>query len=76
MASARSEACGSPQGLKHNYAHPHNQISSPPKREFLCGAPSCTRLALIWLTDDQEEQYVQGVRLFRVAQSAEEVRIN
>ena len=76
MASARCETCGSPQGLKQNYAHPHHQISSPPKREFLCGAPSCTRLALIWLTDDEEEQYVHALRLFRIAHRAEEVRIN
>jgi hypothetical protein len=69
MALARCTTCGRgrQQGLKHNYTHPHEQISLPANRLVFCGAKGCTRLAMIWLTDDEEEQYVQGVRAFPVA---------
>ena len=77
MALARCVTCGRghPQGLKRNYTHPHEQISLPTNQVVLCGAKGCTRLAMIWLTDDEEEQYVQGVRAFRVAHHVGEVRI-
>ena len=65
MALARCLTCGRPQGLKHNYTYPHEQISLPANHVVFCGAKGCTRLAMIWLTDDEEEQYVQGVRSFR-----------
>jgi hypothetical protein len=74
MALARCGTCGSPQGLKDNYAHAHGQISLPNKR-VLCGAPSCIRLALIWLTDTEEQQYARGVRVFRVSNRALEVQV-
>jgi len=73
MASARCEKCGSPQGLKQSYTHSHG-LASPEKR-ILCGTPSCTGSALIWLTDDEEQQYIQGVRAFRVRYS-EDVQLN
>jgi hypothetical protein len=75
MALARCVTCGSPQGLKHNYTHPHDQISLPANHVVLCGASGCTQLAMIWLTDDEEQQYVRGVRAFRISHHAEEVRI-
>jgi hypothetical protein len=78
MALARCAACGRrrPQGLKHNYKHPHEQISLPANHGVLCGAKGCARLAMIWLTDDEESQYVQGVRAFRVGHHVGKVRIN
>jgi hypothetical protein len=75
MASARCENCGSPQGLKHTYTHPHEQVSSPSKKGLLCSTRNCTRLALIWLTDDEEQRYLQGVRAFRVRYSGD-VQLN
>jgi hypothetical protein len=73
MALARCETCGRPQGLKQTYTHAHALISLD---RVLCGATGCTQLAMIWLTDDEEKQYVQGVRNFRVTYRAVEVRIN
>ena len=75
MASARCETCGSPKGLKQNYTHSHDQILSPPDKGFLCGAQNCTRPALIWLTDEEEQRYLQGVRLFRLSNRAVEARV-
>lgn len=75
MASARCKTCGEPLGLKQNYTHPHDQISSP-SHAVLCGAPSCARLALIWLTDEEEAQYAQGVRVFRVSNRSLQAQVN
>jgi hypothetical protein len=75
MALARCLTCGHPQGLKLSYTHPHEQISLPAKRMVFCGATGCTRLATIWLTDDEEKQYVQGVRDFRIPHHVGKVRI-
>jgi hypothetical protein len=74
MALARCATCGRPQGFKLNYTHPHEQ-APPANHVVLCGAKGCTRLAKIWLTDDEEEQYVQGVRDFRVGHHVGKVRI-
>src|SRR5690349_6215188 len=74
MASARCETCGGPQGLKQNYTHPHDQIPLPNKH-ILCGGPNCARLALIWLTDEEEQQYLQGVRVFRVLSRTLEAQV-
>jgi len=75
MALARCATCRRPQGLKHNYIHPHDQISLPAKHLDFCRAKGCTRLAMIWLTDYEEEQYVQGVRDFQIAHRVGKVRI-
>ena len=75
MALARCATCRRPQGLKHNYTHPHDQISLPAKHMVFCGAKGCTRLAMIWLTDDEEKQYVQGIRDFRIAHHVGKIRI-
>jgi len=74
MASARCESCGSPQGLKNSYRHGHDQIS-PTNKPILCGSPSCARFARIWLTDEEQQAYMQGVRVFRVSNHAVEARI-
>jgi hypothetical protein len=75
MALARCEKCGSTQGLKRTYTHHHDQVSSPSKRGLLCNARKCTRLALIWLTDDEEQKYLQGARAFQV-RHAGDARLN
>ena len=66
MASARCEKCGHPQGLKLNYTHLHTPGPSVSGGIF-CAAPSCLRQAYIWLTDEEQQQYLQGVRNFRIS---------
>jgi hypothetical protein len=70
MALARCETCGRPSGLKQTYSHVHAMVSS---ERLLCGAPSCTRLALVWLTEEEQHRYAGGLRVFRVSQRAVEV---
>ena len=65
MASARCEKCGHPQGLKLNYTHFHTPVPSV-SSSILCGAPTCNRPAYIWLTDEEQQQYLRGVRNFRI----------
>lgn len=69
MALARCEECGSPKGLKQMYPYSHYLASLA---QILCGAPHCTRVAMIWLTDDEEQRYLQeGIRLFRISKGPE-----
>ena len=42
---------------------------------LLCGAQSCTRWALIWLTETEEQRYRAGVRIFRLSSRAAEIEI-
>ena len=72
MALARCQSCGIPQGLKQNYRHPHGVISPP---RILCGAPTCTSWAMIWLTDEEEQRYAEGIRVFRVSNRGTEVEL-
>jgi hypothetical protein len=69
MALARCETCGSPRGLKHNYTHVHNLVASV-NSSILCGVPTCVRPACIWLTDEEEQQYVYGQRSFQFSNHA------
>lgn len=72
MASARCANCGNPRGLKQSYTYSHSVVS--PKLIF-CGARSCKRPAMIWLTDEEEQQDRQGVRLFRLSNRAVEALV-
>ena len=59
MAVARCEACGQPQGMKQDYPHPHATTEATTgNQRILCGATSCSRVAVVWLTDAEEEEYV------------------
>jgi hypothetical protein len=68
MAIARCEICGNQQGTKQRYPHSHTPAPETGIhiRRILCGAPNCTREALIWLTDEEEAEYRRGERSFMV----------
>jgi hypothetical protein len=67
MAIARCEVCSHAEGLKKQYPHEHAPVEGlANRRPILCGGPGCKRLALIWLTDEEEEQYRRGGRDFTV----------
>jgi hypothetical protein len=61
MAFARCETCGAPQRLKNNYLHFHTLLYSV-NIKILCGARCCARRGFIWLTDEEERQYLDGQR--------------
>ena len=63
MALARCESCGSPGKLKQTYAHAHAVISAD---RLFCGSAMCTNLAMVWLTDQEQQTYAQGVRVFHL----------
>lgn len=66
MAVVTCEECGSPTGKKLNYARSHKLFPDPKPRIF-CGMGNCAKLALLcWLTDEEEERYLRGERLFIV----------
>jgi hypothetical protein len=74
MALARCETCGHPQGLKQDYTHFHAPASSV-GRYLLCGSPTCARPASLWLTDEEEQQYLGGQRIFRVSNRTLDVQV-
>ena len=63
MALGRCEICGCPQGMKLPYPHVHKPLSDANDR-LICGMPTCVRPAHIWLTDEEEQEYLRGRRGF------------
>jgi hypothetical protein len=74
MALARCETCGTQQRLKNNYPHFHT-LSYSVNIRILCGARSCAHRRFIWLTDEEERQYLDGQRDFRIPSRALEVHV-
>jgi hypothetical protein len=73
MALARCEACGCPSCTKLSYPHRHKQLLNSGRPVF-CGASQCLRHAEIWLTEEEEQRYFLGMRVFRL-NHASEVRV-
>jgi hypothetical protein len=74
MALARCQRCGNPQGLKHSYPHVHS-LAHFQLNGILCGSQTCIHPALIWLTDEEERQYLSGERSFQVLNRRIEVHV-
>jgi len=75
MALARCDTCGSPQGLQRNYLHFHALIPSG-NFTILCGSPTCTHPpGCIWLTEEEEREYLNGRRSFRLSKRSLHVQV-
>jgi hypothetical protein len=75
MALARCEQCGCPRGTRYNYTRAHKPLFLP-SRVVICASRKCTRLAsVIWLTDEEQQQYLRGERIFRLASHAGKVLV-
>jgi hypothetical protein len=74
MALARCETCGTPERLKNKYPHFHTLPYSV-SIKILCGARSCAHRGFVWLTDEEERQYLAGQRDFRITKRAFEVHV-
>jgi hypothetical protein len=74
MALARCESCGSPKGLKQNYTHFHNLASSE-NRTIVCGSRSCAHHGCMWLTDEEQRQYLYGQRVFHTSNRSRLVQV-
>ncbi len=72
MAIVRCESCGRPQGLKSDYSYVHTVVPTG-ARMILCCAPSCARPGFIWLTEEEQRQYLEGERRFRICSRASAV---
>ena len=70
MALARCEVCGCPGETKVRYPHSHKQ-NTVSDNAILCGASACVRQADVWLTDEEQERYRHGVRVFRIHHARE-----
>jgi hypothetical protein len=74
MALARCEHCGRPQGLKQDYNYFHELAYSANSR-VLCGSTGCARPSCLWLTDEEERQYLSGHRNFRISNRSLAVQV-
>ena len=73
MALARCDKCGSPQPPLQSYPHLHAVLSD---HQIMCGSTKCLRRdANIWLTNEEEERYLHGVRAFRVSGVVDMVQV-
>jgi hypothetical protein len=74
MALARCEQCGRPQGLKQDYNYFH-KLAYSANGSVLCGSPGCARPSCLWLTDEEERQYLSGHRSFRISNRSLAVQV-
>lgn len=67
MAIVRCEKCGLDfSRTKHSY---HGEPVTPvgyPNTAAICGHAGCVNPGLVWLQEDEYEEYLQGERYFRV----------
>ena len=66
MALVRCESCGLPRGLKRSYQHSHTVVPAL-NRSIICGSPGCVRPGSLWLTDEEQREYLSGRRSFGTA---------
>jgi len=53
--------------MKDEYPNAHIATQAQAEnRRILCAGTNCARIALVWLNDDEQERYHQGVRRFVV----------
>jgi hypothetical protein len=74
MALARCETCGCPRRTKRAYIYSHRPLSYP-NRGVICGAPTCMLPACIWLTNEEEREYLRGSRSFRLGNRTTQVQV-
>ena len=66
MAIARCQQCGNPKDTKQQYPHPHSPHA---EHSIMCGSRKCSRPALVWLSDEEEQRYQRSAeRIFSVVQ--------
>jgi hypothetical protein len=74
VALARCEKCGRPNGNSGRYVEYRNPASHP-SNPIVCSARGCERPGKIWLTVDEQNQYLNGQRVFPLAANAAKVRV-
>jgi hypothetical protein len=67
MAIARCNDCGQPDGRGGNtYSNiPHHPMNDP-NSGVICGKEDCGNPPLIWQLEQEEVEYRQGQRVFRL----------
>ncbi len=75
MAIARCEPCGKPRANKPPpYVAAHHPAGHP-NSGVICGTKGCTNAAVIWLKEDEEQQYTAGERVFDIRTNSAKVRV-
>jgi hypothetical protein len=67
MALARCENCGQPRGRGENaYSNTPRHPVNHPNSGVVCGKPGCQNAAIIWLLEQEEQEYGRGQRIFEI----------
>jgi hypothetical protein len=74
MALARCDVCGSPKGRTDTYPYAHSPVGHP-NSGVVCGKRGCENQAYLWLTEEEQENYKQGQRVFYLPTDAAKVRV-
>jgi len=73
MAIARCEKCGRPRANKPpEYSGQHPPVGHP-NSGVVCGTKGCRNAALVWLKEDEEQEYQNGERIFDIRTNSAKV---
>jgi hypothetical protein len=75
MVLARCDMCDKPKGRKGNMYVVAAEPLGYPNTSTVCGTSGCENPALIWLTDEENNAYHRGQRVFRFATSTSKVKV-
>jgi hypothetical protein len=77
MAIARCQTCPFPKANKPPaYSKEPYYPVGYPQSGLVCGTKDCERDAVIWLKTDEEEQYINGQRVFDLRTNSAKVRVS
>ena len=77
MALVRCANCGVEQPGRGHYKRAYIRSVQPlghPNGGVICGSPSCTQPGLIWLEQEEADDYDAGERIFRLQSNTTKVR--
>lgn len=67
MAVSRCQDCGCPDGRRGNvYSTTPHFPTGHPNSGIVCGTGPCQNPGVLWLTVEEENEYLQGRRIFQI----------
>ncbi len=65
LARCREHGYALPEGRSYNYVAPVRfPVGYPTRSGIVCGRPRCARPARIFLTEEEQDNYKKGYRIF------------
>lgn len=74
MALVRCEQHGNPKGRTTDYVRSAEPVGYPDSAA-VCGLKDCDNPGLVWLTEEENNAFEEGERIFRLATNAAKVKV-